>query len=249
MPGRTSPAAGCVVTALRRAVTQYRSNAVLFLLVNTKPALNCAFLNLKPGTGKTTTCTWLAATLHAMDLSVLHVDADKGASALSWADLAGGFPWSLMGMPQATINRQIVTVTEHGQWDAVLADLPQMEDHERIVAPALEYFDTWVIPLAPAGIELDRMTNVWERLDAIDRRRDTPGRRVVLLNRTNRQQRSKGGPDAAYAEHLTEQGYTVLAHQVPHSDAKYRQTFGRLPKLDEQSPFWGIANELIGLAA
>lgn len=213
----------------------------------TQQVLTCAFVNMKPGTGKSTCTAYTSSAWHQLGRDVLNVDADPGASLLRWADIAGGFPWAVMGYPKPTIRTNIVTVMEHGTYNAVGIDCPQMEDHEKIVRPVLEFADLWVVPLAPAGIELDRMVDVERHMDAADRFRDTPGQRIVLLNRTNRLARSKQGPDAVCAEILTERGFTVLGHQVPHSDSRYRQTFGTLPDCDG-TPFVSIAETLVEMA-
>lgn len=214
-----------------------------------REALTCAYVNLKPGTGKTTSTAYTGAAWHAAGHDVLTVDADPGASLLRWADLAGGFPWTVMGYPRPTIRGNIVTVMERSSYDRVVIDCPQMEDHASIVRPVLEFADVWIVPLAPAGIELDRMIDVARHMDAADYHRDVYGLRVVLLNRTNRPSRSSAKrrrdipPDAECAEILTERGFIVLDQQIPHNDARYRQCFGALPEL-AGTPFGDVARAL-----
>lgn len=55
-------------------------------------SMSYAFVNLKPGVGKTTSAVWLAHALHESGLSPLLVDSDPASSALRWSELAGGFP-------------------------------------------------------------------------------------------------------------------------------------------------------------
>ncbi len=52
------------------------------------PGLSVALLNLKPGTGKTTSAVWLAHIFVEAGKQVLLVDADPSGSALEWSDLA-----------------------------------------------------------------------------------------------------------------------------------------------------------------
>ena len=52
------------------------------------PALSVALLNLKPGTGKTTSAVWLAHIFVEAGQRVLLVDAAPFGSALEWPDLA-----------------------------------------------------------------------------------------------------------------------------------------------------------------
>lgn len=210
------------------------------MFVTTKPLTVC-FVNLKPGTAKTTCSMFLSAALHARGLSVLQVDADPGASALAWSDMAGGLPWSIIGLPKRTLARDIVTVTNRGAWDAVVIDTPQIEDHWLITREALKYCDDWVIPLAPSPIELDRTARVTQHLDMVE----TDARRWALLNRCNRRSATRTGPDTLTREALTEElGLTVLDDQVIHNDTLYRQTFGTVPPLD-RTPFPGIATQLL----
>ena len=203
-----------------------------------------AIANLKPGTSKTTCAVFLCAALHEMGLNPLLVDADRGASARRWADVAGGFPWTVVGMDVRTIYQQLTGMARHAQYGAIVVDCPQLEDHAAISKPALRFADVWLIPSAPAGIELDRTTYVRDVLDEVDSIRDVPGRRLALLTRCNRRKRTKTGPDQTQAEILTEQGYTVLDEQVHHSDTLYRQSFGTVPVLDG-TPFLAIAGKLV----
>jgi chromosome partitioning protein len=213
-----------------------------------KPALTCAFVNLKPGTGKTTCAMFTSSALHQLGRRVLTVDADPGMSALRWSDLASDIgeklPWGMVGMPKASIHGDIVTVTQHGDWDTVVIDCPQMEDHERIVRGALEFADVWIMPLAPSPIELDRTVGVVDRMDQVDRNRDVPALRLALLNRTNRLARSAQGPDATCARILTERGFVVSPQQINHSDTRYRQSFGERPRAGK-TPFEAFAVGLV----
>src|SRR5260370_40323784 len=54
--------------------------------------LSLALVNLKPGTGKTTSAVWLAHVFAQAGNSVLLGDADPSGSALEWADLAAMYP-------------------------------------------------------------------------------------------------------------------------------------------------------------
>lgn len=212
------------------------------------PRLTCAILNMKPGTAKTTTTMFLSAAWHAMKLSVLTIDADQGASALSWADFAGGVPWAIAALPRTNLSTSIVTVTKGGSYDAVALDVPQMEDHERIAMEAMKYADLWVVPVAPAGIEIDRMMQTNKKMDLADSVRSVPGQRIVLLTRTNKPARTQEGPDATFAGVLADQGWTVLDEQIPHQDSRYRQTFGTVPDPND-GPYRAVAERLWEMAA
>lgn len=215
--------------------------------MTSRHALTCAFVNLKPGTGKTTSTAFCSSAWHQQGKAVLSVDADPGASLLRWSDLAGGFPWAVVGYPKPTIRTTITSMLDHGTYDVVAVDCPQMEDHERIVRPVLELADLWVVPIAPSAIEIDRMVGVVDHMNAADRHRDQPGRRIVLLNRTTRPYRTKEAADAVTAQTLTGMGFTVLDQQIPQAE-RYRDQFDLVPEIIG-TPFPDITRTLIELAA
>lgn len=205
--------------------------------------MRLALINSKPGTAKTTSAMFLSAALHAYGRRVLLVDADPGGSALRWVDLAGGVPWSVAGLATKQIARQLDTMTARGDWDVVVIDAPQVEDHAAIARGALKWSDDWVVPVAPAGIELDRATAVIPMLDEIDGERPLPAGRWALLNRCNRRRPSKEGPDTQTRTILRERGFGVFGAQVQHADA-YRQAFGTVPDATD-TPYAEIAEQLI----
>ncbi len=185
-----------------------------------------AFVNLKPGTGKTTTSVLVAYSLHARGRLVLLVDADPGESASRWGELAGGFPFASVTLHKRTIRRDLDGLLARMKVDDVLIDCPQIEDHASIAKGALGFAETWVVPLAPSGIEVDRMAAVSEHFDEVQATRQADADSVVLFNRTNRRRRTATGPDAAAREALEGLGYAVLETMIPSSDMRYRQTFG-----------------------
>ena len=185
----------------------------------------CAIANLKPGVGKTTSSVWLSAALAERGLSTLLIDADKGRSAQRWEELADGLGYPVVSMPVTDLHRRLDAVTS-GR-GAVVIDVPQIEDHARIARGALRWADLWLIPVAPSGVEIDRMmADLTGQLEDVQSLRDAPAEVRVLLNRTNRASPTKSGPDAEVRAVLTAHGFHVLRTQVPHSDSLYRQTYG-----------------------
>jgi chromosome partitioning protein len=195
-----------------------------------------AFINLKPGTAKTTSAVWLAHALHEAGRPVLYVDADPAASGLEWSDLADGFPFRIVGMPSKELHRRVPEILKPGE-DAVI-DVPQMEDHAGIARSALRLADELVIPVAPHGIELARMGPVIEEIEDIQAARTTPARVSVLLNRINR---SSTAPQET-REDLTEDGYHVLTAMVPFL-VRYSQSYG-LPVKASSTEYATVAEEL-----
>jgi chromosome partitioning protein len=202
--------------------------------------LSCAFVNLKPGVGKTTSAVWLAHALHERGIPPLLIDGDPAASALRWSDLAGGFPFPVVSLPVGDVHRRVDDLATGRV--AVVLDAPQLEDHVRITRSVMRYANEWIIPLMPAPIEVDRMAPLQGEMADVQSLRDRPARTAVLLNRTNREQATRTGPDADAREVLAEQGYEVLATQIPRLDL-YSQSFGR-PVNPADTAYMDLADEL-----
>lgn len=199
--------------------------------------LRIAFLNLKPGTGKTTSAVWLAYALHRRGLTVALADADPGASALEWSDQADGFPFKVAGLPVKDFHRRADDLAA----DVIIGDIPQIEDHAPIARSAMRWADLLVVPVAPTGIELDRMSplgNILEEMEDVMR----PGSKTcVLLNRVV--SGASSGPSARRV--LTGQGYPVLTTAVPRLEV-FAQSFGAEP--ERNTAYDQLATELLGLA-
>jgi chromosome partitioning protein len=193
--------------------------------------LRIAAVSVKPGVGKTTTIMFLAASYKEMKREPLVADADKGASALSWMQDAGGLSYPVIGQPITTLHRALPAL-ESGR-DTLLVDVPQLEDHEAIGRSALIYADVWILPMAPAGIEVRRtMRQLHTKLgEARDMREQLglsrdPLVEMVLLTRTNRPYATKTGPDSEYREALESKGFSVMETVIGFNDDLYRQAYG-----------------------
>jgi chromosome partitioning protein len=200
--------------------------------------------NVKPGVGKTTSGIFLCQAFHEMGLKPLLVDADKGDSALEWMEDAGGLDFPVISLPVANMHQQLGEF-EVGR-DVVVVDAPQLEDHAAVARSAMLYADGWVIPVAPAGIEVRRMMRKLQPYmdDALSLRRRPPADSVVLLNRTNKDYATKTGPDAKVRAALVELGHDVLDNVVPFHDDNFRQVFG-CDITAEGTTFPAVARELI----
>src|SRR5216117_3871635 len=154
-------------------------------------ALSVALLNLKPGTGKTTSAVWLAHIFVQAGKHVLLVDADPSGSALEWSDLAAmdphlaapeaAFPFRIVALPSRELHRRLPEIARAD--DVVIIDAPQLEDHAGIARSAMRYVDEVLIPCAPTPIEINRTTPVRDEIAEIDAVRRWPARASVLLNR------------------------------------------------------------------
>jgi chromosome partitioning protein len=191
-------------------------------------ALSVALVNLKPGTGKTTSAVWLAHVFVEAGHTVLLVDADPSGSALEWSDLAAmnpglppqaAFPFRIVALPSRNLHRRLPEIALAD--DVVIIDAPQLEDHEGIARSAMRYVDEILIPCAPSPIEINRTTPVRDEISEVEELRDRPGRSAVLLNRCVARANSTASARAA----LEDLGYGVLRTVVPRLEV-YAQSFG-----------------------
>jgi chromosome partitioning protein len=210
-------------------------------------ALRVALLNLKPGTGKTTSAVWLAHIFVQAGQHVLLVDADPSGSALEWSDLAAmdpgvppkaAFPFRIVALPSRGLHQRMPEIA-HAD-DVVIIDAPQLEDHAGIARSAMRYADEILIPCAPSPIEINRTTPVRDEITEVEAIRDTPVRSAVLLNRCI----TRANSTANAREVLEGLGYDVLRTAVPRLEV-YAQSFG-MPIPETGRDVWrGVAHDLI----
>ena len=209
--------------------------------------LSVALLNLKPGTGKTTSAVWLAHTFAQAGNSVLLVDADPSGSALEWSDLAAmdpglppraAFPFRIVALPSRGLHQRVPEIAYPD--DVVIIDAPQLEDHAGIARSVMRYVDEIVIPCAPSPIEINRTSPVREEISEVEAVRDRPARTAVLLNRCIARAHSTTNARDA----LEGLGYDVLRTAVPRLEV-YAQSFG-VPIPETGRDVWrGVAHDLI----
>src|SRR5215470_10711714 len=210
-------------------------------------ALSVALLNLKPGTGKTTSAVWLAHIFAQAGKRVLLVDADPSGSALEWSDLAAmdprlpprtAFPFRIVALPSRGLHQRVPEIAYDD--DVVIIDAPQLEDHASIARSAMRYVDEILIPCAPSPIEINRTSPVRDEISEIGSVRDQPARWAVLLNRCIA--RAHSTTDARVA--LEDLGYDVLGTAVPRLEV-YAQSFG-MPLAHTGLEVWRqVAHDLI----
>lgn len=182
-------------------------------------SLTIAFVNAKPGTGKTTSAVWLAHAFAEVGHPVLLVDADPAESAVEWADQAGGFPFRHLAMPSKNLDRRIRDYMNAD--DIVVVDSPQLEDSPGITRAVLRFAEEVVVPCAPTTIEIARTVPVLGTINEVNAERAVPSRCCVLLNRTV----ANANSTSAAREALSAAGFAVLGMTVPRLEI-YAQSFG-----------------------
>lgn len=171
-----------------------------------------AVINLKGGTGKTTSAVFLAHALHEQGRKVLLVDADPQGSALSWnEDAPEKFPFGVIGLATKDMHGQL---RDHVGQDvnAVVIDTPPLEQKSGIVVSALRIATLAVVPVAPTPIEYKRLSQVAEVVrDAAELRADgLPVPMAVLLTRTI----PNASSTEAYREQIRADGLWCLRTEV-----------------------------------
>jgi chromosome partitioning protein len=122
-----------------------------------------SIINLKGGVGKSTSAVFLAHGL-ARDGRTLLVDADPQGSALSWSVNAGGFPFSVVSLAVRDLHKRLPELAE--DYKHVLIDTPPID--LGIMRSAALTVDTALIPLAPTGMDVERLKGTLDVLAEIE---------------------------------------------------------------------------------
>lgn len=204
-----------------------------------------AVVNLKGGSGKTTSAVFLAHEWAARGRQVLLVDADPQATALRWSEQAA-FKVSTLALPVKDLHTRLAGIVG-GRYDLVVVDTPPLAERSGIVLSALRLADLVVVPIAPTMAEFERLGDVWAALGDVEPVRAAPAEVAVLLNRTVANASSTAMVREAIASGTGGwPGRRVLEATVPRREA-IAQAFGAEPAAG--GPYAAVVDELDQLDA
>jgi chromosome partitioning protein len=174
--------------------------------------MRLAVVNLKGGTGKTTSATALAMSLSACGRTLL-VDADPQGSALAWSEEAS-FPFPTIGLPVRDLHVRLLQIG--ADYEHVVVDTPP--GIPAIVRSSVLAADTVLIPLSPSGVELRQIGPTFELF--ADLEPHSPKLWVLLTQVHPRTVASR-----VAREILEKADVPLLQSEVPHRQG-YRTAFG-----------------------
>jgi len=176
-------------------------------------------MNLKGGSGKTTTTAFLAHAYAAQGESVLIVDADEQGSVLHWSSVAG---WEIptIGKPVPKLHTLLGGIIGD-RFDRVIIDTPPLDEKAGVVYGALRAADMVLVPMAPSIVEFERLPDVWNAIEEAQSFRNDDIGSAVVLNRTI--------PNASSTQVIGDlirgDGHRVLTTTIPRREA-IAQAFG-----------------------
>lgn len=185
-----------------------------------------AVLSLKGGVGKTTTSIYLASVAAAAGHQVTIVDADSEHSAHRWAAHAE-LPFDVIAGEPDRLARQVKAPRDAGR--LVIIDTPP--NSRELLLRAGSLAEIALVPVAPTGLEIDRLRPTLELLADIQAQREDLDV-AILLTRYNPRRRLAREAEEALV------GLPVLNSRIRELEA-YKGAFGAGPvDLDEYAAVW-----------
>lgn len=172
-----------------------------------------AVVNLKGGSGKTTTAMHLAAAWHEAGERVMVIDADPQGSAVAWAsdcaETGTSLPWPVLGRASGTLHSEKPTLA--AGWEVMVIDCPPAAADHRVVRSAIRAADCIVVPCRPTAPDTRRVAPTRELVVELATEHDLDVSFAVLLTQT----RAGTIARTAYREALDASGVAVLDTEVP----------------------------------
>ena len=125
--------------------------------------MKLSVINLKGGTGKTTSAMFLAAGLNRQGRTLL-IDADPQGSALSWSESARDLPFPVIGLPVKDLQKRLPAFAQ--DYEHIVIDTPPGE--VPIVRSSLLAADTALITISQGLLDIDRLRPTLELLEEVE---------------------------------------------------------------------------------
>lgn len=211
----------------------------------TTPPAVLTVVNLKGGSGKTTTAAYTSHALHERGLRVLAVDADPQASLYTWHQ-ASPFPFPTVCLPSGRLHREVPGIAGDGAYDVVVIDTPPTEHGRTISLSALRGATHALVPVAPTPVEYERLRALLTLLEEATELRpdEEPPTVGALLVRTV----SGASSTQVYREQMVDDGWPVLRATVPRRE-QYAQSFGEPIVAAAATGYGDAVLELLALEA
>lgn len=195
-----------------------------------------AFVSLKGGVGKTTSCWFFAGVALENGSTAKIIDADNERSTLEWGDFITDKPNGLSLTAATALNLERLAAPSHDR-EVVLIDCPP--NQRDILSIAANVADDVLLCVRPTGVDVNRARSTLEVLAALDKKRiesgKTPLRVALLITHFQGNKR------------LHKEAREALADKFPTFDTAirylgvYEEAFGRLPQgkaLEEYRAVW-----------
>jgi chromosome partitioning protein len=190
-----------------------------------------AIVNLKGGVGKSTTAIYFA-TVASEGGEVVVLDADNERSAIEWAG-SGELPFEVVPVQRDRMARQAREAEGEGR-KVVIVDTPP-NDRE-VLRAAASVADRVVVPVAPTGVDVNRLRATLEVLLDVEATRGELDTSILLTRWDGRKRLAREAEGLLSTFPLLEAGVWALP--------RYEDGFGGRPAyLEEYGQAW---REVVG---
>ena len=185
-----------------------------------------ALVKLKGGVGKTTSALYFATVAKERGEDPVVLDADNERSALEWASM-GELPFEVLGAERDRLARQARTLEREGR--TVIIDAPP--NNREVLWAASAVADRVVVPVAPTGVDVNRLRATLEVLLDVEATRGELDPQILLTRWDRRKRLAREAEDLLGKFPLLESRIRALT--------RYEDGFGMRPfYLEEYEQAW-----------